>query len=306
MAGIRKIRLFVLMVLCLATPFAHKDFAMADTIRKEIVYADVDGRKLLLDLYVPHAGSGGHPPAPVPVIVWVHGGAWRSGSRSDVPIRGLIQRGFAIASVDYRLSTVARFPAQVHDIRAAIRFLRRNSSDLRLDASRFALGGVSAGGHLAALSGLSDQKSELEGRVGDALDESSEVHAIVSFFGASNFQTILSQSTPHGLSVRVPALELLLGGQPAALPDLARLASPVAHVNLQSPPLLLIHGDEDPQMPVDQSYELQMAYDRAGVPVQLTVIPGGRHGGPEFFSDSRLDEVTVFLQRHLKMSQDQR
>jgi dipeptidyl aminopeptidase/acylaminoacyl peptidase len=121
------------------------------------------------------------------------------------------------------------------------------------------------------------------------------VQGIISLFGASNLMTILSQSTPHGLSVRVPALQLLLGGQPNEKPDLAKLASPVNHVDAHDPPLLLIHGDADPQMPPEQSQELKKAYEAAGCQVQLEVIPGGKHGGKEFYDETRMELMTRFL-----------
>jgi dipeptidyl aminopeptidase/acylaminoacyl peptidase len=117
----------------------------------------------------------------------------------------------------------------------------------------------------------------------------------VSFYGAANLQTILSQSTPHGLSVRVPALQLLLGGQPKEQPELAKLASPVAHVDSSDPPLLLIHGDQDPQMPINQAHELHGKYKQLGLPVEFEVVHGGAHGGQQFFDDAMLDRVAEYL-----------
>jgi dipeptidyl aminopeptidase/acylaminoacyl peptidase len=117
----------------------------------------------------------------------------------------------------------------------------------------------------------------------------------MSFFGAANLTTILNQSTPHGLSVRVPALKLLLGAEPAEVPDLARLASPVFHVDKNDPPLLLVHGDQDPQMPINQSLELQGAYEAAGCEVRLEVIHGAAHGGKEFYDEKRIALVKKFL-----------
>jgi acetyl esterase/lipase len=258
-------------------------------VMKDIEFARVGDLSLKLDLHLPEK------PSP-PLIVFVHGGAWRAGSKNDMPLHGLVERGFAVASVDYRLSTVAPFPAQAHDIKAAIRFLRAHSAEYGLDTSRIVIAGSSAGGHLAALVGVTNGQRELEGTVGDNLKETSSVQGIISLFGASNLTTILSQSTPHGLGVRVPALQLLLGGQPIEKPDLARLASPVAHIDAQDPPLLLIHGDADPQMPPEQSQELKKAYEAAGRPVQFEVIHGGKHGGPEFYDAARTELMVKFLE----------
>jgi acetyl esterase/lipase len=262
-------------------------------IRRGILFAEVSEQKLALDLHLP----GGD--AIRPLIVWVHGGAWRAGSRAEMPLGALVRDGFAVASVDYRLSPVARFPAQVHDIKAAIRFLRSRAAEFRLDPKRIAIAGASAGGHLAALVGVTNGHRELEGSVG-VTAESSDVRAIVSFFGMSDFTTILKQSTPHGLNVRVPALQLLLGGQPDEVPELARLASPVFHVGAKSPPLLLLHGDQDPQAPINQSHELYGAYKQAGRTVHFEVIHGGAHGGPQFYDATRLALVKQFLAEHLR------
>jgi len=257
-------------------------------IVKDVEFARVDDTVLKLDLHLPEK-------VVPPLIVYVHGGAWRAGSKSDMPLKGLVAKGFAVASVDYRLSTVAPFPAQAFDIKAAIRFLRAHGSEYGYDATRIVVSGSSAGGHLAALIGVTNGNSELEGTEGDCLKESSAVQGIISLFGASDLMTILTQSTPHGLSVRVPALQLLLGGQPNEKPDLARLASPVTHVDAHDPPLLLIHGDADPQMPPEQSQELKKAYEAVGRPVQLEVIHGGKHGGAEFYDAERTELMAKFL-----------
>jgi acetyl esterase/lipase len=264
----------------------------------DVQYARVGDRPLLLDLHLP-ALKKDSPDKPR-LIVWVHGGAWRSGSRKDMPLGGLIDRGYAVASVDYRLSTDARFPAQIHDIKAAIRFLRAKAADYGYDAAKVTVAGNSAGGHLAALVGVTNGHKELEGTVGDHLDQKSDVQAIVSLYGMSNLTTILAQSTPHGLSVRVPALQLLLGAQPEEVPDLAKLASPVFHVDERDPPLLLIHGDQDPQAPINQSHELQGRYDALKLPHRFVVLHGSKHGGPEFTDAERCDLIAAFLEEHLK------
>ncbi len=271
--------------------------------KSDIVYAERDQEPQLLDLYLPQGQTD-----PAPLVVWVHGGAWRAGSKARVPITQLLERGLAIASVDYRLSGVAPFPAQAHDINDAIDYLYRHADELGLDPKRFAIAGSSAGGHLAALVGVSHGVAALSAPTPQELATNSklpkrtspdpktpQLKAIVSFFGASNLQTILQQSTPHGLSVRVPALQLLLRGQPDQNPKLAQLASPVSHVDSNDPPLLLLHGDQDPQMPINQSHELEGAYRKAGCPVQFDVVHGGAHGGKKFFTETQLNRVAKFI-----------
>lgn len=276
--------------------FAAASIASAEFhVARDVEFARIDGKPLLLDLYLP--GATAKKP---PLIVYVHGGAWRGGARSDMPLGKLVAEGFAVASVDYRLSTEAVFPAQIHDIKAAIRFLRAHESSYNYDASWIAVAGSSAGGHLAALVGVTNGVKSLEGTVGGNIGQSSDVQAIISYFGASNLQTILGQSTPHGLTVRVPALQLLLGGQPTEKPELARLASPVAHIDAHDPPLLLFHGDADPQMPIEQSYELSRAYESAGLQVRLNVIPGAKHGGKEFYDPDRTKIATAFLRESIE------
>ncbi len=284
---------------CLALALGAADAAASEKppVIKDVEYARIGETRLCLDLYLP-----ADLPASVDkpkLVVWVHGGAWRIGSRSDMPLKLLVEQGYAVASVDYRLTPVAPFPAQVHDAKAAIRFLRSGQERLRVDARRIAVAGSSAGGHLAALVGVANGERELEGDVGEHLNQSSDVQAIVDFFGPTNLTTILDQSTPHGLGVRIPALELLLRGQPADKPELARLASPVFHVDAADPPLLMIHGDQDPQVPINQSHELMGRYEEAKRPVQLEVVHGAGHGGDEFFDARRVAIVKAFLDRHL-------
>jgi len=282
---------------CFLVPFfciAHSEAADAKSHPniEDIEFARAGGRPLKLDLYLPAA----KPRAPL--IVWVHGGAWRAGSRKDMPLGKLVSDGYAVASVDYRLSTEARFPAQIHDLKAAIRFLRAHGPEWKLRTAKILIAGDSAGGHLAALVGVSNGNAELEGDLGRDRPQSSSVQGIISFYGGSDLTTILNQSTPHGLSVRVPALELLLGDMPTNVPALAQLASPVFHVDKNDPPLLLLHGDRDPQMPVNQALELAGAYQKAGAPVQLEIVHGAAHGGTLFYDEERMAMVEKFLRRY--------
>ncbi|MGK0187065.1 MAG: acetyl esterase/lipase [Verrucomicrobiales bacterium] len=300
---------FAISILVCLSILPNVRFSSAQTIDqntsttvKTYTFATIDEQVLKLDLWKPVKPAGVSQP---PLLVWVHGGAWRAGSRATPKVLALVDMGWAVASIDYRLSTVAKFPAQVHDIKAAIRFLRENHQEHGCAVEKIAIAGASAGGHLAALVGVTNGHAELEGKVGADLDADSSVQAIVSLYGASNLQSILSQSTPHGLSVRVPALELLLGAGPEKVPKLAQLASPIAHVDPSDPPLLLIHGDQDPQMPINQAHELQGAYKKNSVDCQFTVLHGAAHGGEVFYDAASLTQMDDFLRSVLKVQGSQ-
>jgi acetyl esterase/lipase len=258
----------------------------------DIPYASVDGRTLSLDLHLP--GGVVQPP----LVVFLHGGAWSSGDKKSYP-EFLLAQGFAVASVEFRSSREARFPANVHDIKAAIRFLRAKQAEHGYRAARIALAGVSSGGHLAALVGTSDGAEELEGQVGTHLRESSAVQALISWYGASNLSTILAQSTEAGRGVREPALKLLLGALPEEVPELATLASPIAHVDAGDPPAILLHGDQDRQMPVNQTLELEGAYRKAALPVEMVIVHGAGHGGDAFYAGDAGSRVIEFLRRNI-------
>jgi acetyl esterase/lipase len=267
--------------------------ASVEPTHKDVIYATANGTDLKLDIYLP---EGIASPA---IVIWVHGGAWRSGTKANVPPL-FFENEFAVASLDFRQSTQAPFPAAIHDIKAAIRFLKGNADRYKYKASRIAIAGSSSGGHLAALVGSTNGNQTLEGGLGNYLKESSEVHAIIDYFGASNLTTILAQSTPHGLSVRKPALQLLLGAQPEDTVALAKLASPVFHIDKQDPPLLILHGDQDPQMPINQSHELEGQYKKQNLDVQFEVVYGAAHGGDVFFSGEYATLAINFLRRTLK------
>jgi acetyl esterase/lipase len=274
-------------MLCLAT-----GTAAAQQVRsfKDMVYATVDGMPLALDLYLP--ANVPHPP----LVVYLHGGAWKDGDKKQYP-GFLVEHGFAVASLDFRSTNVAPFPANVHDIKAGIRFLRAKAAQYGYRSERIALAGASSGAHLAALVGVTGGNAQLEGTLGDFPAQSSRVQAIVSYFGASDLTTILAQSTPIGLKVREPALVQLLGALPDKVPELARQASPVFQVDPGDPPLLLLHGDQDTQMPINQSHELEGAYSKLGLDVDFMVVHGVGHVGGPFFEGEPVERVVKFLQR---------
>jgi len=286
----RRLSAFTLLVALSALLLTSAPSAESVIEHKDIIYATIDGKSRGLDLYLPANVAA------APLLVWVHGGAWTNGTKAQVP-REFVDHGIATASVDFRQSIEARFPAQVHDIKAAIRFLRAKANTYGYRADKIVIAGISSGGHLAALVGVTNGDQKLEGNIGDYLRESSSVQGIVVYYGASNLKTILAQSTPFGLDVRRPALERLLGALPDQNPELAQLASPVSHIDRNDPPLLLLHGDQDPQMPINQAHELQGAYERLGLKVGFDVVHGAAHGGDVFFSTEHLKPVLDFLSR---------
>jgi acetyl esterase/lipase len=268
--------------------------ATAQQKTADLEYATVSGTSLKLDLYLP-AGDGS-----APLLVWVHGGRWEVGSKEPMPLTALVERGYAIASLDFRPASAAPFPGQVHEIKAALRFLRAQAAKYGYDATRIGILGASSGGHLAALVGVTNGHADLEGALGAHRGTSSEVHAIVSYFGASNLTTILKQSTPFGLNIRIPSVKTLLGAAPEENEAVARLASPVFQLDPSDPPLLLLHGDQDPQMPINQSHELEGAYDDRDLDATLVVVHGAAHGGDAFFDERRTELVAAFLDAHLR------
>jgi acetyl esterase/lipase len=272
--------------------FTIRGFSQTTPTHKDIVYATVDGKELKLDLYLPAK------PVTRGLLVFVHGGAWRGGSKDGVP-KVFPENGIPTASVEFRQSTEAKFPVQIHDIKAAIRFLRAKADSYGYNAKEIVIVGSSSGGHLAVLTGVTNGNAELEGKVGDFLQQSSKVSAIVDYYGATNLTTILAQSTPFGLNMRKPALELLLGTEPEKNIELAKLASPVFHVDNNDPPLLIFHGEQDPQMPISQSHELAGAYKRYNLDVLFDVVYGAAHGGDLFYSQDRLGLVLDFIRKHL-------
>jgi acetyl esterase/lipase len=287
-------KLIPVALLSLGATCAWPGAAFSAPFEADIPYAtSANGEVLKLDLYLPQQAGA-------PLLVWLHGGGWENGNKSAMPLAPIIARGFAVASLDFSPASKARFPGQVHEIKAGIRFLRAAASRYGYDASRIGILGASSGAHLAAAVGTSNGSAELEGALGDHRDQSSDVQAIVSYFPATNLTTILAQSTPFGLNIREPALLRLLGAPPKEADALAKLASPVFQVDRADPPLLLLHGDQDPQMPINQSHELEGAYQRQGLEVDFVVVHGAAHGGDAFYSAENVERVAAFLSAQLR------
>jgi acetyl esterase/lipase len=251
------------------TALGQRMMEVADaTIHRDLVYKTVNGAALTLDLYCPEKVSG-----PAPVIVWIHGGAWRRGGKRKCPAVALVPDGYAVASIDYRLSSTAPFPAQIEDCKAAVRWLRANAAKYNLDADRIGVWGMSAGGHLAALLGTTGGVPELEGS-GDNMQYSSRVQAVCAVAGPTNLPALTNVGPK-----RMSAIEGLLGGPLEKDKAKAIAASPIHYVSKDDPPFLIVHGEGDRVIPVEQSQRLYEALQKAGVNATLKILPQVGHQG---------------------------
>ncbi|MGO8675008.1 MAG: alpha/beta hydrolase fold domain-containing protein [Limisphaerales bacterium] len=221
---------------------------------------------------------------PRPLMIWIHGGAWLGGSQANPPVLYLLSKGFAVASIQYRFSSDAIWPAQAYDCKAAIRFLRANAGKYHLDPDHFGVGGDSAGGHLAAFVGTSGQAKEMEGDLGHP-GVSSRVQAVVDWFGPTDLTLMGQQSGPHSIiqhdAPNAPEARLL-GGPVQEKRDLARTANPLTYIDKNAPPFLIMHGDSDRVVPLGQSVVLAKALIEAGGEVTMKTIHGADHEGPQF------------------------
>jgi acetyl esterase/lipase len=237
-------------------------------------------------------------------VVWVYSGAFRGGSKDDGQTAGatwLANHGYAVAAFNYRLSQVAKFPAQIHDCKAAIRWLRAHAPEYRLDAGRIAAWGASAGGHLSAMLGTSGGVAELEGDLGNP-KESSRVQAVVDFFGPTDFLQMDARALPGGQK-HDPAdspESQLIGGPIQENKEKTARANPITYVSKDPPPFLILHGERDPLVPVNQSELLFEALRQAGANVTFHKIAGAGHGGPAFNTPVVRAMVLAFLDQHLK------
>lgn len=248
-----------------------------------------------LDLYLP--GASDSPKKSNPVIVIIHGGAWMSGDKNHPPaIKLLIRHGYAIASINYRLTGQFTHPAQINDCKAAIRYLRAHAREYGLDPERIGVWGQSAGGHLAALLGTSGDVKELEGNLGNE-NFSSKVQAVVDWCGPSDLLSIASQAKPNcKINFRSPnnPVAALMG--PSVSPAGYLTASPVQYIDKDDPPFLIIHAKDDDIVPVEQSQELVTYLEKAGVECESRLPLGGGHslGHGDF-----IDETVRFFDKHL-------
>lgn len=264
---------------------------------RDVAYAGTEHPRQRLDLYLPKAPANDK----LPLVVFIHGGAWQAGDKAGGAGRVLpyVRTGeYAGASIGYRLTGDAGWPAQIHDCKAAIRWLRGTAEEHGIDPDRIAVIGSSAGGHLVAMLGTAGDVEMLEGTLGDFPEVSSGVTCVVDFFGPANLLTMgdFPSSIDHNAADSPESK--LLGGPVPKRQDSAREASPQTYVTGDDAPFLILHGTNDRIVPHDQSVQFDKALRAAGVESQLISIEGGGHGG--FDSPDTDARVKAFLERHLR------
>ncbi len=258
-------------------------FTRYGEVLTDIAYCNTDAASQRMDVYFPDAGG------PWPALVYVHGGAWMRGDKSEAALfaRGMTDQGYVVVSLNYRLYPAARYPAMIQDVKCAVRSLRANAAEYNLDPVRIGAIGVSAGGHLVALLGTSQASESMD--VGEYLDQSSRVQAVVAMAPVTD------------LTRNFPNADIELMRHVGFGEDNVAAASPVTHVTADDPPFLLIHGDRDEVVPHEQSQVLYERLVQANVPAQLVIVQNARHSmtAPDGSATPTLGEINQIIQDFL-------
>ncbi len=264
-----------------------------------ITYANDTLKKHLLDIYIP--ANAANAKADLPLVVWVHGGAWMLNDKyADMSymkktIAAILNNGFALASIDYRYSTEAVFPAQIQDCNQALEFLYQNASKYGYNKNKIALIGFSAGGHLASLLGLS-HNNHVASFYASSTKKSFKISAVVDFYGPADF---LAMIKPQEENTPKDAVATLLGASPIDRPDLAKIASPATYIDKNDPPFIIIHGEKDASVPPTQSILLGSWLTLNKIPNEVIIVKNAPHYGEMFDETAIKDRIITFLKREL-------
>ena len=278
---------------------ARRTFDLSDAnVVDNLVFRKVGDRELLADLYLPKKSTGNEP-----LILCIHGGGWSRGNKKQCPAVAMVKDGYAVASIQYRLTGEAAFPAQIEDCKAAVRWLRAVAPKYGFDPDRIGVWGHSSGAHLAALLGTSGGVAALEGK-GENANFSSRVQAVCEISGPADLVQMyrdVSASSGEMAPEAKAAIEALIGGPFDSKKEVAVAASPITYISKDDPPFLIIHGDQDETVPVSQSRLFAAALKKAGVPVTLDIAAGRGHGtgGPRFEP-----EIKAFFDKYLRKQSD--
>lgn len=272
-------------------------FPEGTTFHQNLPYAHDTLRKHLLDLYYPPNVKGN-----VPLVIWVHGGGWNQNDKYDdmiymkSTIRAMLEKGYALASIDYRLSTTVKFPAQIQDCNQAVDFLSQHAADYKIDKNEFVLMGFSAGGHLASLLALSNNSNIPDFYV-NKKKPAFKIQAVVNFYGPVHLLMFYHMVTDVN---RNDPISMLLGATPLKRPDLSAIASPITYVDKGDPAFFIVHGEKDDGVPVSQSLLLKSALDLANVKNQLVVVKDAPHFGPMFDVEEVRTKLMAFLDSEMR------
>jgi len=262
----------------------------------DIPYAGTDNPRQKLDLLLPKERGD----QKLPVIAFIHGGGWQNGDKSRAygQLMPFVRSGnYAGVSIGYRLTDEGSWPVQIHDCKAAIRWIRANADKYGLDPDRIGIMGSSAGGHLVAMLGTSGGVASLEGNLGDFDDTDSRVKCVVDLYGPTELLTMGNSGRIKHDDPGSPESKLV-GGPLQERKDVARSASPITHVTKDDAPILIVHGTNDPLVPFEQSVSFENRLKEAGVDATLITIEGGTHGG--FRNPKLRDIVSAFFDKHLR------
>lgn len=299
---IRLLILPFLATLALAeTPKPEPKLPAGIRMERDIVYVENGDPAQKLDLYLPEQASD----KPLPLIVHIHGGGWRGGSKFPCPVTGMVLKGYVVASVEYRFSQVAVFPAQIQDCQAAIRWLRAHATKYGIDATKVGVVGGSAGGHLSALVGTSGDSGTFP-KIGGNESESDDVQAVCDIYGPADFTTVEKQAAEDKNVRNIFEFNSpkdpysCLTGAPLETTEKSRAVSPVTYISEDDPPVLILHGTHDALVPYAQSVQFAEALKAKSVPVWLQTIPGAGHGGPGFGNPAIHELTQDFFDKFLK------
>jgi acetyl esterase/lipase len=272
-------------------------FPQGTIFHQNIPYANDTLKKHLLDIYLPAKAS-----AKLPVVVWVHGGGWMVNDKyADMSymkktVAGFIENGYALASIDYRFATTAKFPGNLQDCIQALQYLNDNADKYKLDKERIALIGFSAGGHLASLMALAHNNKVKDFYV-SGKPATFKVKAVLDFYGPSDLLMMTAKNNPD---IATDAISILLGASALKRPDLAKRASPVTYVDKDDPPFFIVNGEKDESVPYQQSVVLKSYLDLAGVRNEIIIVKDAPHYGEMFDAEEIRNKLFTFLATYLK------
>ncbi|KII76123.1 alpha/beta hydrolase [Vibrio renipiscarius] len=289
-------KLLMLSFVGLSAANANANANAVYTVEKDILFKTVKARTIKLDLYLPKTEA--KVDGKYPLLVWVHGGAWKRGTKDDIPtknpllLNSVLSEGYALAAVDYRLSGEATFPKPVADINDAINYLHDHANKYNLAADNVVMMGRSAGGHLAGLVGASNT----HGDISFYSEPKYRVAGVVSFFGPTDLLELGNKGNRP--TSKKSSVSRFLGDIPSEVPELAAQASTTSYINSDAPPYIQFHGTVDKRVPLAQSQILKQTLDKYGIENQLFIEEGVGHSAPIFDTDKYVPYVIAFLKRH--------